>query len=115
MDDRLDDEKISSLIWSNYSIVFRDSSTGLESWSIRSQFSWSLLRDPLVSWIHVRPLRSKGGGDDDRLLDADYSIYCFVSNPLVVDFEHFTIFRIVVSGQVGSNGEVFFSSDILDL
>ncbi|GFQ67150.1 hypothetical protein TNCT_111881 [Trichonephila clavata] len=55
----------------------------------------------------------KRTGDDDRILDAVKSIHCIVSNPLVVDINHFPIFCFVIYEQVGWDVEVYFSSDIL--
>ncbi|GFQ96148.1 hypothetical protein TNCT_673241 [Trichonephila clavata] len=57
----------------------------------------------------------KRPGDDDRMLDAQESIHWIMNNPLFVDTDHFSIFRIVVYGQVGSDEEVFFSPDIFDV
>ncbi|GFQ88051.1 hypothetical protein TNCT_492311 [Trichonephila clavata] len=55
--------------------------------------------------------------DDERMLDAEESIHCIVNNPQDVEIDHFfnSIFRSVVYGQVGSDGEGFFSLDTLDV
>ncbi|GFR30376.1 hypothetical protein TNCT_161021 [Trichonephila clavata] len=54
--------------------------------------------------------------DEERMLDVEERIHCFLNNPPGVDVDHFSnsIFRTVVYGQVGLDCWVSSSPKILD-